>query len=157
MPDGQRPFGALEPVVRTIRCLDPKARTSYFQPPLPTGGPDILRTASAIDVDARHLIGFCLDEAAAEALPEAQGLSAIARRNRVENPEALYIELLAHGEPADQTARRRRRETLKAQLAAARAMRQTANRLSRDIKARLDALEAAPPAATAAETASSPD
>jgi hypothetical protein len=76
-PHGKRPYEQLEPVMRTVASLDPEDDTPrYYRAMRPPKGEAAetsdqeqwLRLAEGMDYVAKVLIGFCLAEAAREAL-----------------------------------------------------------------------------------------
>ncbi len=81
LPDGRRPFQALEPVMRAIESLDPENDTPrYFRAARPPKG-DAAETSEqarwlalvdGLDHSARILIGYCLAEAAEAALDKSK-------------------------------------------------------------------------------------
>jgi hypothetical protein len=81
LPRGKRPFEQLEPVIRAVESLDPEDDTPrYFRTPRPPKGEAAetsdqekwLRIAEGLDYSAKVLIGFCLAEAARDALDESK-------------------------------------------------------------------------------------
>ncbi len=81
LPDGRRPFEALEPVMRAIESLDPESdRPRYYgraRPPkdetAKTSEQDQwVAMADGLDYSAKILIGFCLAEAAGAALEKSK-------------------------------------------------------------------------------------
>lgn len=145
LPEGLRPFSKLEPIIETLRRLNPASRHPFYQPPAPSRGPDILKTSVKVDEAARQVIGFCLDEALGDALPEARRLSTVTARQGLTDPESVYIEFLAYGEAEGSTDDSRRRDKLQGQLAAARTLKREAAAVARSIQARIDALTPPPP------------
>lgn len=71
LPDGKRPFEPLEPIFRTLKSLDPDAKTfRYFQMPdnpnktgKETPADEWLRRAISTDESARRLVAYCLTKA----------------------------------------------------------------------------------------------
>jgi hypothetical protein len=87
LPDGKRPFGDLEPVMRAVASLDPDDRTPrYFRAPQQAARDDEpgsksqewLTTAAGLDYSAKLLIGQCLMEAAREAVDKSKPWIALA-------------------------------------------------------------------------------
>jgi hypothetical protein len=81
LPNGRRPFEALEPVVRSLESLDPDNDTPrYFRSARPPKGADEkdseagkwLAIADGLDYSAKILIGYCLAEAARAALDKSK-------------------------------------------------------------------------------------
>ncbi|WP_220475064.1 AVAST type 3 anti-phage proein Avs3b [Burkholderia pseudomallei] len=81
LPDGHRPFQALEPVMRAIESLDPENNTPrYFRAARPPKGEAAetseqerwLTLADELDYSAKVLIGYCLVEAAEASLDESK-------------------------------------------------------------------------------------
>lgn len=81
LPDGRRPFQALEPVMRAIESLDPENSTPrYFRaarPPMDEAAETSeqrrwLALADELDYSAKVLIGYCLAEAAEAALDKSK-------------------------------------------------------------------------------------
>jgi hypothetical protein len=81
LPDGRRPFQALEPVMRAIESLDPENDTPRFfraaRPPKDDAAETSeqgrwLALADGLDHSAKILIGYCLAEAAEATLDKSK-------------------------------------------------------------------------------------
>ncbi|KPQ27479.1 MAG: hypothetical protein HLUCCO06_17420 [Halomonas sp. HL-93] len=75
LPTGSRPFRDLEPIVETIRALDPDERIYFYQTraqevaensELPEAAKEWLELSRGIDYNARLLIKMCFDRVANE-------------------------------------------------------------------------------------------
>jgi hypothetical protein len=86
LPDGARPYQALEPVIATLKRLDPDTRTFWFfrdrdfEEVTRTKGiqADWLRLAVELDDEARAAIRFCLAAAIETVAPEAKEFAELA-------------------------------------------------------------------------------
>ncbi|MCP1843948.1 hypothetical protein ACVIHI_003133 [Bradyrhizobium sp. USDA 4524] len=81
LPDGKRPFGELEPIIRIVESLDPENTTPrYFRGRRPPKDEKAetseqeswLNVVEGLDYSAKVLIGHCLAEAAGAALDKSK-------------------------------------------------------------------------------------
>jgi hypothetical protein len=87
LPDGKRPFGELEPILRTLESLDPDDRTPrYFRSARAAAdkageeneAKSWLKLVDGLDYSARVLIRYCLGKAAQAAADKSEEWVALA-------------------------------------------------------------------------------
>lgn len=124
LPDGSRPFGQLEPVLRALASLDPEATQPRFRVEFPDrvadgledeGARDFLRLALDVDSMARTVIRHLVLEAVGSAnVPTAEwvSLAQAAGLGASEDVYAIRIIIERLGGISDPTGTEKRRQEL---------------------------------------------
>jgi hypothetical protein len=100
LPDGKRPFGDVEPILRALASLDPESQSSrYFSP---SRAPDDesaesqdtrkwIGLAMALDQMSKILIDYCLALAADAALDSSKGWVELAKKAGINNSADFLV------------------------------------------------------------------
>jgi len=107
LPNGKRPFEALEPIMRAIESLDPENETRRYFPAVKVAGQEeakqtqsLLEFVGDLDAAARILIGYTLAEAARTAVDRGKEWVALAE-NAGADPDVHDIVIRFISEKAD--------------------------------------------------------
>ncbi|WP_108126720.1 AVAST type 3 anti-phage proein Avs3b [Saccharospirillum mangrovi] len=149
LPDGSRPFEALEPALRLLEKLDPDNHTPRFFSRIREAGDDIqdtesqswLKVIDGIDYSARLLIRYCLVRAAESALEESQEWSALAEEAGVgEDADISIVRIIynEHNLEAKPNPSAEEQERLEDRLNRLKGFLQMAESLASDLEQRLE-------------------
>lgn len=149
LPNGMRPFEALEPVVATLKALDPEARHVFyhrrFAPPtqIDADNPTERRLdlARAADKGSRLVIGGLLEQAAEQALDQAAPWIDLARRAGAPDGPDLTIIIALSGEDEAAEQRSLLMQPIQDQLDAVQTLINQANILAEGYRQELKAIE----------------
>lgn len=151
LPTASRPFRDLEPIVETIRALDPNEQAYFYQAraqevadnsALPESAKGWLKLSRGIDYSARLLIRMCFDRVVAETsgkFKEWIELAADAGARELPVVKIVY-DLEGQRKDPNETVEERRKE-LQERLDRLQGMVQLSEMLARDIQHQLDELE----------------
>lgn len=106
LPDGSRPFEALEPALRSLEKLDPDNDSPRFFSGIRDAGDVIqdtesqswLKAIDGLDYSARLLIRYCLTRAAESALEESPEWAALAEEAGADEDTELSIVRIIYNE-----------------------------------------------------------
>ncbi len=105
LPNGHRPFGSFEPIMRTLQSLDPDdetpryfraARAAAEEGELDPGTANWLDTAETFDYTARILIRYCLACAAKNAVDKSKEWVAVAEAVDLEELDVKVLRILSN-------------------------------------------------------------
>lgn len=152
LPSGTRPFEEIEPIVRTIRSLDPEDPTPrYFRAGLAPGRNDKidsntevwLKAVDGLDQGARLLIGYCLSRAAGAALDKSEEWVNLAGAAGMDDGALeIVVRYISHetGLRDNEEPSAKARKLLEDRLSRLTGLNKLALQVARDLKVKLSAL-----------------
>lgn len=151
LPTASRPFRDLEPIVETIRALDPKERAYFYQEraqelvdnsTLSDAAKDWLKTSRDIDYSARLLIRMCLDRVMAETSVEfREWMEVAADAGARELPIVKIVDEMEGKTENKKEEKEKLRNDLQERLDRLQALVQLSEVLACDIQRQIDELE----------------
>lgn len=148
-PDGSRPFEQIEPIARAIADLDPEQASYRYYPRArkaaddAVGEPEVrwLDLAKGLDDTARQLVRLCLQNAARDALDDAQDWVALAAEaGEDRGMDITIVAFLSEDEDRAATASVRMREELERRLGRLEAFVGASEMLAADIRCQIVSL-----------------
>lgn len=151
LPNGTRPFEGLEPLMETLKGLDPDARAPFYRPTIRQKAQEDgekgelsrrwLSLAQEVDDTARMLVDQAITRATAAAADDAMEWVMLA--NGASTAPAFDIELISHLLERTESSRseERQRERLRSRLERLEAFLQAAGLLRADFQSELAELE----------------
>ena len=150
VPTATRPFRDLEPIVETIRALDPDERIYFYQTraqevadnsDLPVAAKDWLKLSRGIDYSARLLIQMCFDRVANETSGKLKEWIELASDAGARDlPIVRVIHQLEGQRTSSKRSVEEEREKLRERLERLHSMVRLSELLARDIQHQLDEL-----------------
>lgn len=150
VPTKTRPFRDLEPIVETIRALDPDERSYFYQTraqevadssDLPVAAKDWLKLSRGIDYSARLLIQMCFDRVANETSGKLKEWIELASDAGARDlPIVRVIHQLEGQRTSSKRSVEEEREKLRERLERLHSMVRLSELLARDIQDQLDEL-----------------
>jgi hypothetical protein len=151
IPPVSRPFGDLEPIVATIRALDPNESAYFYQSraqdvadasKLPDAAKDWLKLSRGLDYTARLLIRMCLDKVMAETSGKfREWIELAADAGATELPVVEIVRMLEGDDEAPKRVNEKRKKELQERLERLQGMKKLSELLENDIQAQLDEIE----------------